>query len=773
MKIAVIEDDAADRALLKRAFRHNGTVDIREYAAGREAVASICGDPDGPDIVITDYGLGEESGVEVFDQLRKGAYAGPVVLMTGVGNESVAVTALKRGFADYITKSPETFSQLEQLVTHIVARARAEQDRHVAQQTNEETTRRLTEISESASVWFWEMDAEFRFSYLGGTAFEGHGLAPHDCLGKTPWEIQGLTAPEGWAGFRRILRQRGPVQNFMCVYRAGNGAPDWIVALSGRPFSGRNGFAGHRGIARDVTELHAAESRFRMAEDRLRTAVESLNDAFILYDSDGRVVLHNRRMLDVFDFLAGRDDVLGLSVEALLKDGLEAKFFGSEEVNGDPETWLSEQLARYRTPSEVPIERRVASGNWLRSSMHPTPEGGVVEVIADVTAERGAREQLRQAQKMEAIGQLTGGVAHDFNNLLTVIMGNINLLRDGLKTRPDLDRFAAVAVRAAERGAGLTHHLLAFARKQPLNATVVDLGAMARDVHQMIDRTIGETYSVGVSVPGAPLLLRLDAAQFQNAALNLALNARDAMPEGGSMVLEVERETVPKRLRAVPDDVPAGDYAVFRVVDSGTGMSSETLRQCCEPFYTTKGTGKGSGLGLSMVYGFVQQSGGAVVIDSHEGRGTTISLYFPSCGVQDESSDEAVGAAARVSDKLAGTHVLLVEDDPDVRTVVRTMLLDLGCTVLDVAGGSAALDALDGGYRPDLLFTDFVLYGGMDGRELAARAAERVPDLKILFTSGYFGGGVMDGAAGERKDGFLGKPFTPDDLAAKLRDVIK
>ncbi|MBV9986002.1 ATP-binding protein [Bradyrhizobium sp.] len=377
--------------------------------------------------------------------------------------------------------------------------------------------------------------------------------------------------------------------------------------------------------------------------------------------------------------------------------------------------------------------------------------------------------QVRQAQKMEAIGQLTGGVAHDFNNILTVITGSIEILSDAVKHRRDLAPIAKLIAAAAARGADLTQHLLAFARRQPLQPRSTDVNAMVIDVARLLRPTLGEQIEIEsmLAHDAAPALI--DPSQLSTALLNLALNARDAMPEGGKLTLETKNVVLDENYAASNEEVKPGDYVMVAVSDTGEGIPKELLEKVFEPFFTTKEVGKGSGLGLSMVYGFVKQSNGHVKIYSEEGHGTTVKLYLP----QAASIPQAQATEAGVS---AGDHgdetILVVEDDALVRDYVTTQIKRFGYRTLAASNAADGLALINGEERIDLLFTDVIIPGGMNGRQLAREAVKRRPGLKVLYTSGYTENAIVHHGRLDAGVLLLPKPYLSSDLARMLRTAL-
>ncbi len=387
--------------------------------------------------------------------------------------------------------------------------------------------------------------------------------------------------------------------------------------------------------------------------------------------------------------------------------------------------------------------------------------------ILDVTESKQVEIKLRQTQKMEAVGQLTGGIAHDFNNLLAVIMGNAELLA---QRHGEDDRAAQAVLRAASRGAELTQQLLAFARKQPLHPQAVRLSDVVTDMSKLLERTLGETIEIQISTHPVLWSASADPGQLENVLLNLAINARDAMPEGGTLTIETYNTQVEDQDLVIAMDINPGPYVVLSVSDTGTGMSSEVLEHAFEPFFTTKSNGKGTGLGLSMVYGFAQQTGGHVTIDSTPGRGTTVKLYLPRAlaAVVEPSTDSTADPRGH------GETVLVLEDDPDVRHLAVSMLQGLGYEVLEARDGASAIELLDSGSRIDLLLSDIVLPGGLTGRSVAAQARCSHPDLKILFMSGYPNAETAAGQEGawNRNVEVLLKPFRRHELALQVNAAL-
>ncbi|WP_233840954.1 ATP-binding protein [Dyella sp. 2HG41-7] len=398
-------------------------------------------------------------------------------------------------------------------------------------------------------------------------------------------------------------------------------------------------------------------------------------------------------------------------------------------------------------------------------------EGMLRELNANLEREVQERtESLRQAQKMEAVGQLTGGIAHDFNNLLQIIVGNLELLTRDLPEEPArLRRAVAYAMAGADRATTLTKRLLAFARRQPLNPKPIDVNTLVKGVSEMIHRILGETIDVETVLGAGLWKAEADTNELETALLNLAVNARDAMPSGGRLTIETFNAHLDEGYASQHAEVVAGQYIVISMTDTGLGMGPDTLSRVFEPFFTTKAEGKGTGLGLSQVYGFVKQSNGHVKIYSELGQGTTVKIYLPRLEV--DLASDATQSCNVVPEAIVGETILVIEDDPAVRAYSVTALCGLGYRVFEAADGPSAIAILSN-QKVDLIFTDVVLPGGMTGADIAREAATIQAGVKVLFTTGYSRNAIVHQGRLDRGVKLLTKPFRYDDLAAKVRDAL-
>jgi signal transduction histidine kinase len=381
--------------------------------------------------------------------------------------------------------------------------------------------------------------------------------------------------------------------------------------------------------------------------------------------------------------------------------------------------------------------------------------------------------QVRQAQKMEAIGQLTGGVAHDFNNILTVITGSIEMLSDGVKDQPLLVQITSMIGAAATRGADLTQRLLAFARQQPLRPRSTDINALVLDTASLLRPTLGMQIEIESMLAHDVAPALIDSSQLSTAILNLALNARDAMPNGGKLTLETKDVVLDTDYASMNSDAEPGNYVMIAVSDTGEGIPGFLLDKVFEPFFTTKGLGKGSGLGLSMVYGFVKQSNGHIKIYSEQGHGTTVKLYLPQASCTPEMDADAPLSGRGFAESWRGDEtILIVEDDVLVREYVLTQIERLGYRTLTAGTAAEALEIIDGPGHIDLLFTDVIMPGGMNGRQLATEAVKRRSGLKVLYTSGYTENAIVHHGRLDAGVQLLPKPYLSSDLARGIRTAL-
>jgi PAS domain S-box-containing protein len=527
------------------------------------------------------------------------------------------------------------------------------------------------------------------------------------------------------------------------------------------------------GSLRDISERKRTEAALRksreeadQAQRRLMDAIENIPEGFALYDADLRLVLHNKTLKDMFPFLADLYDQ-GASFAEIVS--YVARRGAVTEAIGREDEWIAERLRTFGTNDE-PIEQNIVGDRWLLLSDHRTSDGGVVSIRTDITDLKQRENELRQAQKMEALGQLTGGIAHDFNNLLAVMMGNIALLQEELDPDSDLKNLTEPALRAIEQASDLTNRMLSFARQQPLKVQSIEPNSFLTNVQPLLRQALSDGIKVEFSTLVGAWPCKADLAQLEQAVLNLAINARDAMPDGGRMRIETANVVLPDPAIPEQPDLPPGEYVSIAIADSGHGIPEADLPRIFDPFYTTKEVGEGSGLGLSMVHGFVKQSHGDIAVRSEIGAGTTFRIYLPR-------ADSAPGISAPVKPAAAkpigaGETILVIEDEEDVQLMVARSLNNFGYKVLIADNGQDGLAQLGQHDDVDLLLTDVLLPGGMNGQEIADLAQESHPKLKVLFMSGYSRDAIIDQGRLRPDVRLIAKPFVPIELGRRVRDVL-
>jgi PAS domain S-box-containing protein len=631
------------------------------------------------------------------------------------------------------------------------------------------------------------VDDEDVIQFVNPAAIRHFGYASDELIGQpTSLLFDDNTA---WKETRRAILDGDAVQQPVeVIARRKDGSPSYLEVSASRWVSQSRVLV--TAILRDVNERRAAEAILRASEAQFRSLAQAMPNHVWTSRPDGRLDWFNDR---VYEYSGGSPGAL------------DGDAWGSlvhpEDLPGASERWQGARLSG--APYEAEFRLRRADGvyrwhiarafpirtedgaitRWVGSNTDIEDQKVAASALADINAtleqrvaERTSQlaqteEALRQSQKMEAVGQLTGGIAHDFNNLLQGILGALDVIKRRIAQGriSDIPPFINGALDSANRAATLTHRLLAFSRRQPVNPRALDIRQLIASMEELLRRSIGETVDLKIVSDGNLWLVRCDGNQLENALLNLAINARDAMPGGGAITIETVNRTFDP-FEARRRDLGAGEFVCLRVIDTGVGMPSEVKARAFDPFYTTKPIGKGTGLGLSMIYGFVRQSDGAVTIDSALGQGTTIEICLP------RYKGEAVAAPSEeppTTDRRAGRDevVLIVEDQPVVRLLIVDVLNELGYRALETAESAAALRILQSPQRIDLLVTDIGL-PGLNGRQLAEAARVTRPNLKVLFATGY-----AEKAAGssflETGMEIITKPFTMDELASKIREMIE
>lgn len=673
-----------------------------------------------------------------------------------------------------------------------VIEARSIADERARDAALRESEARFRNMADQAPVMTWVTDANGYCTYLNRRWY--------DFTGQTPEEAEGLgwldaTHPDDKAEAERVfLDANARAEPFRIEYRLrrADGTHRWAIDAASPRFGAQGEFLGYVGSVVDIDERREAEDRLRQSEARYRALFDTIDEGFCVIEfidgphgplSDYVHIEAN----PAYTANAGIPDIVGKRLRQIVGDEADAwaETYRNVLLTGEPIRFEREleatgrhlELAAFRVEPESrrqvavlfqDVTDRKRAENALRE-LNETLE----ERVAEEVAERArAEEALRQAQKMEAVGQLTGGIAHDFNNLLTGITGSLEMMqvRMAQGRTGDVDRYLTAAQGAASRAASLTHRLLAFSRRQTLAPKPTDVKALVTGMEELIGRSVGPGIQVETVNAAGLWPSLIDSSQLENAILNLCINARDAMPDGGRITIETGNRWMDRRTAAERGLEP-GQYISVCVSDTGAGMPPEVMNKVFEPFFTTKPIGMGTGLGLSMIYGFAKQSGGTVSIYSEVGQGTMVCVYLPrhvGAAEVEEAGDEsgdAPGAAA-------GETVLIIDDEPTVRMLVAEILTDLGYTALEAGDGAAGLKIVQSDVRIDLLVTDVGLPGGMNGRQVADAARVARPGLKVLFITGYAENAVLSHGHLDPGMHVLTKPFAMEALASRIRELI-
>jgi two-component system cell cycle sensor histidine kinase/response regulator CckA len=707
------------------------------------------------DLILADYRLPDWSGLEALRYLRNSGYQTPFILVTGTLGDDLAVQCIKEGATDYVLK--QKLDRLPRACLRALEEAslRAERDR--AEKELRDTGEQYRLLFDANPLPLWVFDREtLAFLAVNEAAIRHYGFSRDEFLNMTIRDIRppgdvpalldavanphgGLSRPEGW------------------IHRKKDGTLiDVEITSHGLPFRGKSA---ELILAHDVTDQRRSEEALRQSEERFAKAFRSSPlPITISTRAEGRYLDVNDAFLKMMGYT--RAEVVG-------RTSSELKFW----LEAEDRAAMIRQLAERGEVTRLEAKIRTQTGDIRLAEISAElieldRNACVLAITHDVTERRRLEEQLRQAQKMEAVGRLAGGIAHDFNNMLSVVIGYTDLLQERVESGPARKGLNEIK-KAAERAASLTRQLLAFSRRQVLAPRVLDLNSIIDNLSKMLGHMIGEDIEL-VLVPGASLgHVKADPMQVEQAIMNLAVNARDAMPHGGKLIVATTNAELDETKTHHHPSVRSGSYVLLAVSDTGCGMSEETMRHIFEPFYTTKGPGQGTGLGLSMVHGFVNQSGGYVWVYSELGKGTTFKIFLPRI-------DEPVTveqAAVEQPTARGSEAVLLVEDEEPLRFLATTVLEDSGYTVHSAPDAHEATKCAQELGHIDLLVTDVVM-PGQSGSELAALLRRRWPNLKTLYISGYTGDLITQQGVLETGADLLEKPFTKNSLLKRVRAVL-
>ncbi len=624
-----------------------------------------------------------------------------------------------------------------------------------------ESERRMIQLAENVDEVFWISNPDGRGLAYINPAYEKISGRRREDLYRNPRELIDAIHPEDRVKIN-LAPKRFPDGSFANEYRLirPDGSIRWIEDRRFPVTTGKGDLPQTVGVAKDVTDAKFAEARLRESEERFRIVAQTTADVVWDWNLLNDTVNWNDGLKKRFGHDPRGDATSASWKDFIHPDDYKRVVAGIHAViDGTTDDWQDEYRFVHADGGWATVTDR---GHVIRDERGKAVR--MVGAMVDVTERRLLEEQLRQAQRLDAVGKLTGGVAHDFNNILMVIAANVEALQEEPLDRPVAERLERIGG-ATQRAASLTRQLLAFSRKQTLQPELTDLNELIGVTSTLLHRTLGGEIDIETRLAPALGRTSIDRSQFESALVNLCVNARDAMPGGGRLTIETANVTFAE---GDGSDVAPGDYVMLAVTDNGSGMAADVVTRAFDPFFTTKDVGKGSGLGLSMVYGFVRQSKGHVDIKSQVGWGTTVRIYLPLV----DGEIEQAKAAPVVAAPRGKERILVVEDNDEVRGHVEIMLSGLGYEVVSAASGREALGLLDQAGEIDLLFTDVVMPGGMNGRDVAEAARRARPNLKVLFTSGYAEGALQNDGRLAKGVLLLAKPYRKRDLAEKVREAL-
>ena len=711
------------------------------------------------DFAIADAATADPCWQELRDDLQRRQFPVPLVMLTKRPDEANGAEHLGPGVLDHFS-SEELYRlpHLARLALEMKALREQAAAALQAQQASEERYRVLF-ARNVAGVFRASLDGhllDVNETYARMFGYGGRGEA-------RPHKFQETLAVEAdYERLRERLTGQKSINNIELQLRRQDGNFFWALAsatlmedIPEAPFI--------EGTLLDITEWKRADEALRQSENRFRAMVEKSTDAISLVDAQGKVLYSSHAISPIF----------GYSLEE--RKGKNIFELVHPEDIGETRPLFKKLLQSPFTSVSTQIRYQHKDGTWRwiealgTNLLEETSVKAVVINYRDISERRQLLEQLFQAQKMEAVGRLAGGVAHDFNNLLTAILGYSDMMLEKLPRNSLLRRYTSEIKKAGERAASLTRQLLAFSRLQVMAPQVLDLNAVISDMEKILRRVMGEDIILATVAGATHSRIKADPAQIEQVILNLAINARDAMPRGGDLTLRTSGVTVEEGFAAEGVRVQRGAYVALEVTDTGCGMDPETRARAFEPFFTTKEKGKGTGLGLSTVYGIVKQSGGYIWLDSDPGRGTTFRIYLPSV---DEAAGPAKYSETAARPRHGNETILLVEDEGSVRDLLRRVLHSKGYEILEAKNGPEALEVCMNWRQPiHLTLTDIVM-PQMNGRELAHRVGELHPETKVLYMTGYAGNRVGGTEVLDEDARFIQKPFSADALADKIRSVL-
>jgi PAS domain S-box-containing protein len=765
LSVLIVEDDSKHVALVVRLLRRGGYDPDYRAVDSAQALEDALQDRLW-EIILSDCDMPTLKGLQALRLIRSSRNCDvPVIFVSGTINDEDAVDLMHNGAQDFVRKS-----NLSRLVGAIDRELRVSQTRMEKKQAEEraETERRLLrQLMDSMPDIIAFKDVQRRYTHVNRATCQILNLSEDAIIGQTVDAFDTLEEGSARRNDEEAVLVNGRVSaNRLERKTLPDGSVRWF-STSRAPLRDQSGaITGLAVIARDITDnLRNLEER-QAAADRFRKVLELEGDGIVAVDEDQRINLFNSAAEKIFGYEA--NEVIGQPLDVLLPLDIAevhrkhiSSFSRASELSKNMSSRRS-ILGRRKNGEEFRAEATI-------SKFVEEGETTFVAVVRDITERLQMQEQLIHSQKMEAIGALTGGVAHDFNNLLMVIMGNLDLLGDIVSSNSDAKELVESSLTAAISGADLAKSLLAFGRKQALHPQQIDINALMVEQVQLLKRTLGENIVIELQVANDGCQVVADASQLCCAIMNLALNARDAMPNGGALGIEVRNVVLSADEVRGYEGLQPGEYAVVSISDTGQGISPTDISRIFEPFFTTKEVGRGTGLGLSMVYGFVKQSGGMIKVVSEIGKGATFAMYLPRT---QEASMTASGPAKPTLRASSQQTILVVDDSMPVLKTVNRQIRSLGYRTIAVNSVAEALDVIAGNEPFDLLMTDVVM-PGMNGIELARAACERRRHLKVLLTSGFPDLKGTIGTDAPLSHAILRKPYCREELRRAIGAALE
>jgi two-component system, cell cycle sensor histidine kinase and response regulator CckA len=755
LRLLLLEDNPSDAELVLHALRRAGYEPIGDRVETEQDYRDHL--QAAPQVILADYSMPEFSALRALEILQECRLDIPFIIVSGTIGEERAVEVMQRGATDYLMK--DRLGRLGQAVAQGI-------ERSMKKEALRQSEERFHELTAHVDQVLWMIDAkENKILYVSPGYEEMWGRSCQSLLDSPNTYMEGIHPLDREMMCREnaVMFETGQIDAECRVLRP-DGSVRWVW-LRGYPVREQGQIVRIVGVIEDITEKRRLAAEREALLSRLQLHIERMPLAYVLFDADMRIIDWNSTAKRIFGY--SREEMLGtgppyekIDPHSFWEKGEEIR---SRIRSGDMEAHsINENLTK---------DGRAITCQWFNTPLLDDNGQfvGFLCLAQDVTEQKSLEAKFQQAQKMEAFGQLAGGVAHDFNNLLTIINGYSELILDDLREGDPLRDSLGQIKTAGERAASLTRQLLAFSRKQVLEPKVLSLNTIVTDTERMLRRLIGEDIAVSTVLDPALGMVKADLGQIEQVIMNLALNARDAMPQGGKLTIETENTELDETYTQAHRDLRPGPYVLLAVADTGMGMDAATKARIFEPFFTTKEPGRGTGLGLATAFGIVKQSDGHVAVYSELGRGTTFKIYLPRI-------DAMTGAGVLVPRQGAtakGTEtILLTEDEPALRALARHVLAMNGYKVLEAANGEKALRIAEE-YKGTLhlLVTDVVM-PGMSGRQLTERLAAVRPGMKVLYLSGYTDDAVVRHGVLQAETAFLQKPFTPNALALKVRQVL-